>query len=61
MLSKKETTLDFSPLHYQFKLAKNFEEVSFVDLLLKQNNSKRKDAFTFTARIKGYGVYLFTT
>ena len=46
MLSKKEEGLDFSPLHYQFKSDGNFEEVSFADLLQKQNNSKRKDSLS---------------
>jgi hypothetical protein len=54
MLSKTETKLDFSPLHYQFKLAKNFEEVSFVDLLLKQSNSKRKNLLSQLG-LKGMG------
>ena len=54
MLSKKEKKLDFSPLHYQFKKAKNFEEVSFVDLLLKQNNSKRKNLLSQLG-LKGMG------
>ena len=59
MLSKKEEGLDFSPLHYQFKSDGNFEEVSFADLLQKQNNSKRKDLLSQLGQMGG--VYMFTS